>query len=183
MGDANGTDAPEADTSPWERLGVIVRGIGVAAACALIPGQVLISITYVLGRKLFDLPITALQELEWHIFFALVYLSLGAALLADRHVRIDILRARLSGRARLRIEVVGFFLALLPFCLAVIYFGAEAAARSFATAERSAAALGLPDRWIVRAMVPLGGILLLGAGCVVTARNLRRLKRVGAGDA
>jgi len=178
MGEAHASGLQQDPRSLWERLGLIVRGIGVAASCVLIPAQIFISITYVLGRKLFDVPITALQELEWHSFFALVFLSLGAALLVDRHVRIDIVRGRLPERARLWIEAVGFFLALLPFCLAVIYFGAEAAARSFATGEHSAAALGLPYRWVIRAMVPLGGVLLLGAGCAVTARNLRQLRAV-----
>jgi TRAP-type mannitol/chloroaromatic compound transport system permease small subunit len=169
-------NAGDEETKPLQRLGAMVRGIGIAAACILIPAQVMISITYVMGRKIFQIPITPLQELEWHSFFALVFLSLGATLLADRHVRIDIVRARLPERVRIVVEIVGFFVALLPFCLAVIYFGGDAAMKAFATGEHSAAALGLPFRWIIKATVPIGGLLLLCAGCVATARHIQHLK-------
>ncbi|MFH1346372.1 MAG: TRAP transporter small permease subunit [Pseudomonadota bacterium] len=155
----------------------LVRGIGILAACLLIPGQVLVSLTYLLGSRLLKIPLTPLQELEWHFFFALVFLTLGSALLADHHVRIDILRARFPERIRARIEIAGFLLALLPFCLAVIYFGALSAWDAFLSGERSRAALGLPYRWIIKSMVPLGGLLLLLAGCAVTARNFEVLAR------
>src|SRR5690606_23260234 len=140
------------------------RGVGIAAACVLIPGQIVVSLTYLLGSRAFRFPITPLQELEWHFFFALVFLSLGAALVADQHVRIDVLRSRFSERWRARIEIAGFFLALLPFCLAIIYFGAQSAWDAFHSAERSRAALGLPHRWIIKSTIPIGGILLLLAG-------------------
>lgn len=154
-----------------------VRGVGVAAACVLIPGQIVVSLTYLLGSRVFRFPITPLQELEWHFFFALVFLSLGAALVADQHVRIDVLRSRFSERWRARIEIAGFLLALLPFCLAIIYFGTQSAWDAFVSAERSRAALGLPHRWIIKSTVPIGGLLLLLAGLAVTARSFAVLAR------
>ena len=156
----------------------LVRGIGVAAACILIPGQVVVSLTYLLGSRVFRVPITPLQELEWHFFFALVFLTLGAALVADQHVRIDVLRSRFSERTRARIEIAGFFLALLPFCLAIIYFGTLSAWDAFHSAERSRAALGLPHRWIIKSTVPIGGVLLLLAGMAVTVRSFTVLARL-----
>lgn len=90
------------------RLGVLVRTVGVVAACILIPGQIVVALLYLGGRRFFRMPITPLQELEWHFFFALVFLTIGAALLADRHVRIDIVRERLSERTRAKIEIAEF---------------------------------------------------------------------------
>lgn len=159
-----------------ERLGVVVRTVGVVAACILIPSQILVALLYLGGRRFFRMPITPLQELEWHFFFALVFLTIGAALLADRHVRIDIVRERLSERARARIEITGFFLALMPCCIALIYFGGLSAWDAFALGERSRAALGLPWRWIVKSTIPIGGLLLFSAGLVITARNIAKLR-------
>jgi len=127
-----------------EKLAAFVRATGIAMACVLIPAQILVSLVFVVGRNFFSLPATALQELEWHFFAAAVFLTLGAALLADRHVRVDVLRQRLSERARARVEIVGFLLSLLPFCAAVTYSGAIAAWDVFWIGEGSGTRIGLP---------------------------------------
>lgn len=126
--------------------------------------------------------LTPLQELEWHLFFALVFLALGSAYLVDRHVRIDIVRDRLSERTKAAIEIAGFFLALLPFCLIVLYLGTLSAWDAFAIGERSRAALGLSHRWIIKSAIPVGALLLLLAGVVVTLRSFKVLSRSGAND-
>lgn len=159
-----------------ERVESAVRWVGLAAACVLIPAQLLVSLSYVVGRHFFNVPVTALQELEWHCFFALLFLACGAALLADRHVRIDLLRQRVSARIRARIEITGFFIGLLPFCLALIGSGTLAAWDAFLIGETSRAAMGLPGRWVIKSTVPLGGALLLAAGCVLTVRNMRLIR-------
>ena len=165
------------------KLEKIVRFIGVAACWIFIPGQILIAMTHTLGRRVFDFSGTALQELEWHFFVALIFLAFGLTYLADRHVRIDIARERLGPRARAWIETIGFFVALLPFCLAVIYFGFESAWHAFETGERSRASLGLPYRWIVKSVVPIGFLVLLLAGATVATRSIRFLRTSDAAAA
>jgi TRAP-type mannitol/chloroaromatic compound transport system permease small subunit len=160
-----------------DRLEAFVRGIGWLACIVLLPAQVAITTFYVLARKLYNFQLTPLQELEWHCFFALVILTFGMTLLADRHVRIDVAREHFGERTCAVIEIAGFFLALLPFSLAMIYFGADLALKSFLTNEKSPAALGLPYRWIIKSLLLVGGVLLLAAGVAVTARNWRRLGR------
>jgi TRAP-type mannitol/chloroaromatic compound transport system permease small subunit len=153
----------------------VVRGVGVAACCVLLPVQIVLGVFYVVARPFFSFQLTPLQELEWHLFFALVFLCLGMTHLADRHVRIDILRGRFSERTRAIIEIVGFLVALLPFALAMIYYGTDNVIVAFVTGERSRAPLGLPYRWIVKCFIPIGGVLLLAAGSLITIRNLQRL--------
>jgi len=123
------------------------------------------------GAGFFRVPMTSLQELEWHLFFAIVFLTLAATLSVDRHVRVDALRQYFSERTLASIEIIGFVLALLLFCVAVTWFGTVAAWDSYWIGEHSAAARGLPWRWIVKSMVPIGGFLLLLAGICVSARN------------
>jgi TRAP-type mannitol/chloroaromatic compound transport system permease small subunit len=106
-----------------------------------------------------------------------VFLTLVSAYLADRHVRIDIIRDRMSERTRALIEIGGFLLALLPFSLIVLYLGTIPAWDAFIIGERSRAPLGLSHRWIIKSMIPVGALLLLLAGLVVTARNFKVLLR------
>lgn len=161
--------------SALDHIAAGVRAVGVFAACVLIPAQIVLGAGYVIARQFFHFQLTPLQELEWHFFFALVFLTLGAAYLADRHVRIDIARDRLSERARAIIEISGFFIAVVPFCLIVFIVGAEAAWGAWVTGEHSRAPLGLGKRWIIKSTIPIGALLLFLAGCVVTGRNLQVL--------
>lgn len=160
-----------------DRIGGFVRTLGLIAACVLLPTQIVLSVGYVVARKFWNFQLTPLQELEWHLFFGLVFLTLGSAYLADRHVRIDILRDRMSERLRALIEIAGFFLALVPFCTIVIYLGTSFAWDSFIIGEHSRAPLGLPYRWIVKSLIPVGALLLLLAGFVVTVRNVSVVSR------
>lgn len=162
-----------------DRVAGFVRVVGLIAACVLLPAQIVLSAGAVVARRFFHFQLTPVQELEWHLFFALVFLTLGSTYLADRHVRIDILRDRMSGRTRAIIEIGGFFLALLPFSLIVLYLGTIPAWDAFIMGERSRAALGLSHRWIIKSMIPVGAFLLLLAGLVVTFRNLKLLSRPG----
>lgn len=155
-----------------ERVERFIRCFGTVVACVLIPAQILTSLAYLTGRRIIHFSTTPLQELEWHLFFALVFLSFGSVLLADRHVRIDIFRDRMSPKARCYIEIIGFIIALVPFSLALIYFGSALSWKAFLIDEGSRAALGLPHRWIIKGMMPLGGLVLLLAGTIITKRNI-----------
>ena len=159
------------------KLELLVRFVGVAACWIFIPGQILVSIFHIFGRQLFKFSGTPLQELEWHFFVALIFLTFGLAYLSDRHVRIDVLREKSSAPTRSAIEIAGFFLSPLPFCMVTIYFGADYAWQAFEIGERSRAALGLPSRWIIKSVVPLGAFFLLMACIVVTAGQIRTLQR------
>lgn len=164
--------------SAIDRISRLVRAAGLFAAYVLLPIQIVLSVGYVVARQFLDFQLTPLQELEWHLFFALVFLTLGSAYLADRHVRIDVLRERMSERTRAVIEIVGFFLALLPFTLIIFYLGSITAWDAFTIGERSRAPLGLTHRWIIKSLIPIGALLLLLAGSVVTARNFKLLSRL-----
>jgi len=168
-----------------ERIAQFVRGIGILAAWIAIPSQILVAVSYIVGRQFFVLPATKMQEAEWHFFVALVFLTFGMALLANRHVRIDIVSSRMSERTRALIEIIGFLVAVLPFCTILIVLGVQNTWEAYWLAERSPAAMGLPSRWIVKSALPMGALLLLLAGLVVTGRNLEIMRRARprSGDA
>jgi len=152
----------------------VERGIvwlgALVAWVTLIP-LIAVSVYDMVGRQFFHVGSTRLQELEWHLFLAVVMLGLGFAYLRDAHVRIDLVRDRLSPRKRAWIELFGCLLVLVPFCMVLIVHGGELALNAFATTERARAPLGLPMRWIIKSTLPVGGFLLLLAGLSIGVRN------------
>jgi len=113
------------------------------------------------------------EELQWHLYAAGFLLGLSYAYQADAHVRVDLVQERLPPRMRAWIELYGILLLLLPFVLLVLVFGVPFVSSSFAAGEISQAPGGLPFRWLIKAMLPLGFLLLLLAA-------LSRLSRVWA---
>lgn len=129
----------------------------------------------VVTRRFLVLGSTRLQEFEWHVHTVLFAFCLGFAYLANAHVRIDLVRERLSKRTQWWIELVGIVLFLFPYCVLVIYFGYDFTMRSFFQHEASASATGLPYRWIIKSAIPIGFSLLLLSGVAVLLRKIVEL--------
>jgi TRAP-type mannitol/chloroaromatic compound transport system permease small subunit len=101
--------------------------------------------------------------------------SFGYAYLRDAHVRVDSASRHFSARTRAWIELVGCIAVLMPICGVLIWYGGDAAWRSFLQAERLAVS-DLPLQWLVRLAVPAGALLLLAAALCVCARCVRTLR-------
>lgn len=144
---------------------------------------VLITVYDVLMRYFFQIGSVAIQELEWHLF-ALVFL-LGAAwtLQRDEHVRVDLLfRSRLlSDRQRDWIEIFGSLFLLLPFCLMVINSSLPFVWNAWQFSEGSPDPGGLPWRFLLKAAIPLGFLLLLLQGLARAFSAFERLSNRGRG--
>ena len=129
----------------------------------------------VITRRFLVLGSTKLQELEWHIHAVLFLFCLGYAYLKDAHVRIDLVRERLSRRTQLWIELIGCLLFLIPYCIIVIYYGVDWWHRSFEQNEMAASATGLPYRWIIKAALPIGFVILLLSAVGMAFRKIVQL--------
>jgi len=115
---------------------------------------------------------TKFQEMEWHLHAALFLLCLGYGYVRNSHVRIEIVRERFSTRVKAWLEITGIVMFLVPYAALVLYFGWDFTQRSFAVNEVSAALTGLSHRYIIKAFVPLGMVLLLIAALGVLLRNV-----------
>jgi len=121
---------------------------------------VLLMSTNVLLRYLFSVGSVAAQELEWHLLAFIVLFGMAYSLLHDGHLRVDVIYARLNpGRKRL----VDFVSALLSvaFALIVIHLSWAYVLQSYSIGEGSPDPGGLPDRYLLKAAIPLGFVLLL----------------------
>jgi len=155
-------------------IDVLLTRIAKVAAWA---GVLLIAVTMfdVVTRRFFVLGSTKLQELEWHLHVVLFGFLIGYAYLKDAHVRIDLVRERLSERTQWWIELAGCCLFLIPYCTLVVYYSTEFTYYSWNVDEISASATGLSHRWIIKLVIPLGFSLLGLAGIAVVFRKLIEL--------
>jgi len=149
----------------------------IVAAWAFIPELVFVRATDILSRQLFRQPPSGwFQALEWASFWSLIALGAGYAYWKNAHVRVDIIRERLSDRGKAWVEIFGFVVLLLPVCAVVLIVGWEFVVRSFLDGELSGALMGSETRWIFKAMMLLCFAQLLWLGGYVTWRNLRFLR-------
>jgi TRAP-type mannitol/chloroaromatic compound transport system permease small subunit len=110
---------------------------------------------------------TVIQELEWHFHTALFTLVLGYGLVRNRHVRVDLVREKLSFRKQAWIEFLGLTFFMIPYCLVVGYFAVGFAWDSFLVGEKSASTVGLSYRWIIKSILVLGLFTAFLAGVAV----------------
>ena len=75
-------------------------------------------------------------------------------------VRVDIVYAKLAKRTRAWVDFLFTFFFLFPTCVLVIATSLPFVARSWAVWEASPDPGGLPARFILKAMIPLGFFLL-----------------------
>jgi TRAP-type mannitol/chloroaromatic compound transport system permease small subunit len=158
-----------------ERLTAFMGRIGAWAIVLLM----LVIITDVTLRRWFVIGSTKLQELEWHLHGALFLLCLGWAYSRNTHVRIELVSERLSMRTHAWIELLGCLVFLLPYVTAILVFGADYVSYSIAYNEAPASPTGLPERWIIKAFIPLGFALL---GLTAVARVIHAFVFLFGGD-
>lgn len=100
------------------------------------------------------------EEIQWHLYATGFLLGLSYALQGDAHIRVDVLHERFPPRLKAWVEVYGIVLFVLPFIALVLIFSVPFVMTSFELAEVSQAPGGLPWRWLIKAMLPLGFVLL-----------------------
>jgi TRAP-type mannitol/chloroaromatic compound transport system permease small subunit len=129
----------------------------------LILAAVLVSAINAIIRKLFDTSSNSWLELQWVLFGIVFLLCSPWTLLANEHIRIDIVNNLMPKKARNWIDVVGHSLFLAPWCILMIVTGLPFFWRSFMINEQSGNAGGLPQ-WPSKSLVLLGFTLLLVQG-------------------
>ncbi|MEP6722769.1 MAG: TRAP transporter small permease subunit [Variovorax sp.] len=129
----------------------------------LILASTVISGVNAVVRKVFNMSSNAFLEVQWYLFAASFMIAAGYTLLNQEHVKIDVISSRLSKRAQIWIDIIGFAFFLTPICLAILWYGIPFFLQGFRSGEMSSNSGGL-IRWPVYAMIPLGFSLLLLQG-------------------
>lgn len=148
--------------------------VGTAAAW-LHPALMAVGIASVGLRYGLGLGSIELEELQWHLFAAAFLLGLAYTYAADEHVRVDLLHARLTPRARAWVELLGAALLLLPFCAIVATYAFDFFWQSWLLGERSPMPSGLPARWAIKGVLFVSLVLLALQALAAVLRSLATL--------
>lgn len=120
---------------------------------------VVVSATNAVVRKTFDASSNAWLELQWVLFGIVFLLCSPWTLIANEHIRIDIVNNALPRRVRDWIDLLGHIFFLLPFTVVMLVTSWPFFWRSYAIGEQSQNAGGLPQ-WPAKGVLLLGFILL-----------------------
>jgi TRAP-type mannitol/chloroaromatic compound transport system permease small subunit len=129
----------------------------------LILAAVVVSAVNATVRKVFDTSSNSWLELQWVLFSMVFLLCSPWTLLANEHIRIDIVNNMLPKWLRNTIDVVGHAFFLLPLTIVLMITSIPFFYRSIAINEQSGNAGGLPQ-WPGKSLVMIGFAMLFIQG-------------------
>jgi TRAP-type mannitol/chloroaromatic compound transport system permease small subunit len=100
------------------------------------------------------------QELEWHLMSPICLFGMSYALRHGEHVRVDVLFASFSERNKQLVEIITALISI-AVCVIVIWLSWRYVAYSWNIGEDSANPGGIPARYVLKALIPIGFALLL----------------------
>lgn len=129
----------------------------------LVIAAVVVSAVNATVRKAFDTSSNSWLELQWVLFSIVFMLCSPWTLLANEHIRIDIVNNLLPTKLRSAIDAVGHAFFLLPLTIVMTVTGIPFFLRSYEINEQSGNAGGLAQ-WPAKALVMIGFGLLFFQG-------------------
>jgi TRAP-type mannitol/chloroaromatic compound transport system permease small subunit len=123
------------------------------------------------------------QELEWHLLAAVILLGMSYALQRGDNVRVDVFYADFSPRKKFVVDIVSGLLAL-AIALLFVKLSWPYVLQAYAIGETSPDPGGIPYRWAVKGLIPVGfALLALQQGAALMRRVLVERQRLGAAHA
>ena len=116
--------------------------------------------TNVILRYSFSFGSVWAQELEWHLLAALILLGMSHALQRGENVRVDLFYAHYPPWGKRVVDVVSALL-LMAVSLGFIWLSMGYVEQSRSISEASPDPGGIPLRWMVKALIPIGYTLLV----------------------
>lgn len=150
----------------FRKLAAVCRLIllwGCGAALLLMVVAILVDVILWTG---FRKPSAALSELQWHLYGFVGMAGMSYTMLKGKHIRVDILFDRYPGLVKRIVESVGIIVFMMPLAVFLAVNGYELVESAWRVAERSAVEGGLASRWIPKAFIPSGSVLLLISGMI-----------------
>ncbi len=129
----------------------------------------------VFTRYLMKSSLVAIQELQWHLFAVIFLIGAAYTLKHGKHVRVDVFYNRFPAKTRAWVDFVGSLVFLLPFCLVAIWCSHTFVANAFLIGEGSPDPGGLPARFILKAAIPVGFLLLALQGLALASVSLLKI--------
>jgi len=136
----------------------VIDWIGRGTAWLCLGMVVLVAINVIL-RYLFRIGPVSLQELEWHLMSPIALIGMSYALRHGDHVRVDIFFERFGRTLQEFIDLVAAIVTVI-IAIVIIKLSLGFVYQAYAIGEGSPDPGGLPYRFLLRAFIPLGFVLL-----------------------
>lgn len=158
-----------------DRIDVFIDAIGRVTAwssfvLALVMG------TNVLLRYGFSTGSVWAQELEWHLMSPICLFGMSYALRHGEHVRVDVLYASFSRRSKNAVDTAAAILAM-AVSLIIVWLSLAYVGQSWSNDEGSANPGGIPARYLLKALIPIGFALLFVQSLGQAIRSYRAWRR------
>lgn len=146
---------------------------------------VLVQFAVVVLRYGFSTSLIQMQESVIYLHATLFMLAIAFTMQHEGHVRVDILYATASPRRRAAIDLVGVLVAVIPFCVLMLWTCWPFVAAAWRIREGAIAYGGIPYQYLLKSLIPAMAALLLLQGiahacrCVLTLAGLRSDHRAG----
>jgi TRAP-type mannitol/chloroaromatic compound transport system permease small subunit len=118
------------------------------------------------------------QELEWHLLAAMILFGISFSLLRGDNVRVDLFYANYTPQKKYIVDLVS---AILTIIIAVFFvkLSINYVGQSFSIGEKSPDPGGIPMRWLVKSLIPIGFSLLALQGFAEMLRVIMNRPNAG----
>jgi TRAP-type mannitol/chloroaromatic compound transport system permease small subunit len=156
-------------TVQWgERINDWIGSVIVSAAVFFF---ILVIFANVILRYVFNTSFVFMAELEWHVFAFIFLMGAGYTLLHDGHVRVDIFYSLMNRKKQALINLLGVIFLLIPSCYVVLTTTIPWVIVSYTIGEVSIDPGGIPARYLLKATLPLGYLLMLIQGLLLGVKS------------
>ena len=131
--------------------------------------------TNVLLRYVFHTGSVWSQELEWHLLVPLILFGTSYALRHGDHVRVDIVYGKFTERNKTIVDLVSAILCVVISAL-FIWFSLHYVQQSYVIGESSQDPGGLPYRYLLKGLIPIGFALLLAQSIASALGSIEKLR-------
>ncbi len=154
-----------------DRLDGVNRWVG-QAVCWLAVAMLLVQIVVVVLRYVFATSFIWAQETVLYLHAALFMIGAGYTLLADGHVRVDIVYGGLGPRGRAVVNLAGVVFLLLPTVVALLWFTRGYVWNAWAILEGPISVGGIPASFLLKTLIPVFAVLIGLQGAALGLRAL-----------
>jgi len=163
-----------------ERIESVIDLFGKVASWLTLSIVLLIVINVIL-RYSMSLGSVWAQELEWHLLAAMILFGISFSLLRGDNVRVDLFYANYTPQKKYIVDLVS---AILTIIIAVFFvkLSINYVGQSFSIGEKSPDPGGIPMRWLVKSLIPIGFSLLALQGFAEMLRVIMNRPNVGGKD-
>ncbi len=126
----------------------------------LIAVLIVVILFQVILRYMFHKSYVFIEEIQWHLYAVVIMMGLSYSFTKDSHIRLDILHANFSKPKKEIIDIIGTLFFLWPVIIIFILHSFDFVGESFRVGERSEAPMGLPFRWAIKSIIPIGFFFL-----------------------